>query len=106
MTKDKVLHCVLKKQWFEKIKSGEKTHEYREVKKYWGKRICLHEKREIGYIVDSLIVDKVRFTLGMTSEPEKVMLFKIKRITITWGENTDLAIENLVYDIELAERLE
>lgn len=25
----------LKKEWFEKIKSGEKTHEYREVKDYW-----------------------------------------------------------------------
>lgn len=24
----------LKKEWFEKIKSGEKTHEYREVKPY------------------------------------------------------------------------
>ena len=28
----------LKKEWFEKIKSGEKTHEYREVKPYWTKR--------------------------------------------------------------------
>lgn len=24
----------LKKEWFDKIKSGEKTHEYREVKPY------------------------------------------------------------------------
>ena len=29
----------LKKQWYEKIKSGEKTIEYREVKLYWIKRI-------------------------------------------------------------------
>ena len=29
----------LKKQWYEKIKSGEKTVEYREVKLYWTKRI-------------------------------------------------------------------
>ena len=29
----------LKKQWYEKIKSGEKTVEYREVKLYWIKRI-------------------------------------------------------------------
>jgi hypothetical protein len=28
----------LKKQWYEKIKSGEKTIEYREVKDYWTKR--------------------------------------------------------------------
>ena len=28
----------LKKEWFEKITSGEKTHEYREVKDYWTDR--------------------------------------------------------------------
>ena len=28
----------LKKQWYEKIKSGEKTIEYREVKPYWTRR--------------------------------------------------------------------
>lgn len=30
----------LKKVWFDKIKSGEKTHEYREAKQYWVKRFC------------------------------------------------------------------
>ena len=34
----------LKKEWFEKIKSGEKTHEYREVKEYWFKRLFLYSK--------------------------------------------------------------
>ena len=29
----------LKKEWFEKIKSGEKTHEYRLQTKYWTKRL-------------------------------------------------------------------
>ena len=29
----------LKKEWFDKIKSGEKTHEYREVKDYWTDRL-------------------------------------------------------------------
>ena len=28
----------LKKEWYEKIKSGEKMVEYREVKPYWTKR--------------------------------------------------------------------
>lgn len=31
----------LKKQWFNKIKSGEKTHEYRVVKKDWQERELL-----------------------------------------------------------------
>lgn len=30
----------LKKEWYEKIRSGEKTIEYREVKPYWTKRIA------------------------------------------------------------------
>ena len=29
----------LKKEWYDKIDSGEKFHEYREVKPYWTKRI-------------------------------------------------------------------
>lgn len=49
---------------------------------------------------------KVRFTLGMTSEPEKVMLFEIKSITVVDGTNSDLAIDALVYNIELGSRLE
>ena len=40
----------LKKQWYEKIKSGEKTIEYREVKDYWTKRF-LKEAR--NYLPDT-----------------------------------------------------
>ena len=34
-----MLIFTLKKEWYEKIKNGEKTIEYREVKPYWEKRI-------------------------------------------------------------------
>lgn len=37
----------LKKEWFEKIKSGEKTHEYREVKPYWVNRLANACKDEL-----------------------------------------------------------
>ena len=43
----------LKKQWFDKIKSGEKTHEYREVKPYWTKRLFKdndYDINESGFI--------------------------------------------------------
>lgn len=33
-----ILHLVLKHEWFEKIKSGKKTSEYRECKTFWNKR--------------------------------------------------------------------
>ena len=34
-----MLTFILKKEWYEKIKSGEKTIEYRELKPYWNLRI-------------------------------------------------------------------
>jgi hypothetical protein len=34
----KILHLTIKKQWFDKIASGEKKEEYREQKKYWQHR--------------------------------------------------------------------
>lgn len=35
----KVLTLSVKKLWFDKIVSGEKTEEYREIKPYWIKRL-------------------------------------------------------------------
>lgn len=35
----KTLHLTIKKEWFDMIKSGEKTEEYREIKPYWQARI-------------------------------------------------------------------
>ena len=35
----KTLHLVLKRKWFDMIKSGEKKEEYREIGDYWGKRL-------------------------------------------------------------------
>ena len=37
----------LKKEWYEKIKSGKKTIEYREMKPYWSRRIFNELKREL-----------------------------------------------------------
>ena len=34
----KILYLTLNKKWFDLIKSGEKTEEYREIKPYWEKR--------------------------------------------------------------------
>jgi len=36
----KVLHMTLKREWFNKILSGRKTEEYREIKPYWSKRLA------------------------------------------------------------------
>ena len=34
------LHLTLKKKWFDMILSGEKKHEYRELKPYWINRLA------------------------------------------------------------------
>jgi len=36
----KTLHLTLKKKWFDMTESGEKPEEYRELKDYWGSRLC------------------------------------------------------------------
>jgi hypothetical protein len=35
----RILHLTLKKKWFNMELSGEKPEEYREIKKYWRKRL-------------------------------------------------------------------
>lgn len=89
----------LKKEWFDKIKSGEKTHEYREVKPYWVKRL--------DYIKSTLDRKLINghfcwFVCGYAkkSDTDRYMGAIIKSITIINGKNTDLVIDKDVYDIE------
>lgn len=49
MAEKKVLSLVLEKKWFKKIVSGEKTEEYREIKKYWASRL-VNQQAESGEI--------------------------------------------------------
>lgn len=50
MTEKKILPLVLEKKWFKKIVSGEKTEEYREIKKYWASRL-VNQKAESGEVL-------------------------------------------------------
>lgn len=94
----------LKKKWFNKIKNGEKTHEYREVKPYWTTRISNH----FGYLlcdIDDLKNGNIYYPtfkdiilkMGYTSEKIYARVVSIKIID---GKNTDLKINKPVYDIE------
>lgn len=88
----------LKKEWFEKIKSGEKTHEYRVFSSYWVKRITNAFKNnnfDIGM--------ECKFALGYPNKNDnaRILRAKIKCITLLpSGINTDLQIDMPVYDIE------
>lgn len=82
----------LKKEWFEKIKAGEKTHEYREVKQYWEDRLLFVSPGDL------LIL---RCGYCKAGDPEKELQATIKKISIIAdGLRTDLKIDKPVYDIE------
>lgn len=104
----------LKKQWYEKIRSGEKTIEYREVKPYWTKRL----NNEIAERAEGLfltpfnpqfmvaVVDCSKcprdciLRLGYTKQYLKA---KIVKIEVVNGKDTDLAIDAPVFAIHLAD---
>jgi len=100
----------LKKEWFEKIKSGEKTHEYREIKPYWEKRL----ENEVGTVFPNTYYQEYEryyeyqipkiceFVCGYAKkdDKEKRIKAKIKSLNRINGKNTDLKIDKEVYDVE------
>lgn len=101
----------LKKEWYEKIKSGEKTIEYREVKDYWSKRLrkanCESNRGDIELLFERKIACLSPFIkpicwlrLGYTN---KYMIANITKIEIVNGKDTDLHIDKPVYAIHLTD---
>lgn len=98
----------LKKEWFDKVKSGEKTHEYRICNKYWTERITKIQKRfeqrktridiTKQYPTEVVIV----FARGYPSYDDFDMYVSaiIKNISIIDGKDTDLKYDGKVFDIE------
>lgn len=94
----------LKKEWYNKIATGKKTIEYREVKPYWTTRFnnCLCPGFSTGFM-SAIFGDNVRPTcyLQLGYNPDTRMIAKIKEIRIVDGKTTDLAIDKPVYAIHL-----
>lgn len=94
----------LKKVWFEKIKAGEKKHEYREFKPYWVKRIkkyfnFLDEEIEDMRSGDIFLdrYEPIIFRCGYNGE---CITAKAVSIRIIDGQESDLKINKDVFDIE------
>lgn len=89
----KVVVFNVEGKWFGKIRSGEKKHEYRLATPYWESR--LHD------------ADVAEFRLGYpaNTDTDKIMGFEIAGITKMNGKNTDLAVDEEVFDIKLSKRL-
>lgn len=106
----------LKRQWYEKIKSGEKTIEYREVKLYWIKRInkliqqhnYIHDYNAVDFSeVDGTyknVIFKIpmRCYLQLGYNPATRLKADITKIETINGKDTDLAIDKPVYAIHLS----
>lgn len=104
-----MLVFILKKEWFEKIKSGEKTHEYREYKPYWIKRF-----ENYFYLTDidiTLLLISENTHLQISNKCNKSICFQLgyggekliaKALTIRIidGRDTDLKTDKPVFDIE------
>ena len=110
----------LKKEWYNKIKSGEKTIEYREVKLYWIKRISnatqewnyqnnyasvIFESKtneEVKGITKMAFIKKMPCILQNGYNPKTRLKADITKIEVVNGKNTDLAINKPVYAIHLS----
>ena len=109
-----MLTFPLKKEWYEKIKSGEKTIEYREIKPYWTKRIALNFFRPMFGLYSPEEVFKKVSSLGFSQQfdacvmpycalrlgyTRKIMTAYISLIQVVDGKDTDLHIDKPVYAI-------
>lgn len=106
------LKLVLTDHWFEEIKSGRKTHEYRKATPFWALRIlkAAGVTNLVHFYAEMLDVElkeypNVEFQKAYRKNPER-MTFEIKDIKLVNGLNTDLHIDELVFDIELGDRID
>ena len=91
----------LKKEWFDKIKTGEKTHEYRKTTNYWETRLAYYYDRTR---FNEPFEEKrtICFACGYPKkdDDEKRLYAKVISVTKTYGSYTDLKEDNTVFDIE------
>lgn len=92
----------LKKEWFDKIKSGEKKIEYREYKPYWITRISNYfditfDDVDLVMLEPKKVTQQICFRCGYNGEILQAM---VKSIRITSGLFSDLAIDKPVFAIE------
>lgn len=104
-----MLEFPLKKEWFEKIRSGEKMIEYREVKPYWESRLDKPLGKLFSAWNGNLPSYPCEFEKGLLScllrlgYTRHYMTANITKIQIVDGKDTDLKINKPVYAIHLSD---
>lgn len=66
--KQRILNLVLTDHWFDEIKSGRKTHEYRKCSDFWYKRLGLYTQTHNHRLI-------VRFQKAYRKNPERMSFF-------------------------------
>jgi hypothetical protein len=84
-----VLNLTLKKKWFDMILSGEKKHEYREMKKYWDDRLINRNSYDAVCFVNGYGHDKPAFTI------------ELKDIVVATGNEAWGAVKDVEYYVLL-----
>lgn len=99
----KTLTLPLKKKWFDMIKSGVKTEEYREIKPFWTKRLMMpvidYADGRISVPDVPMEFDTLVFTLGYpkAGDTERRLEFKNPKIRIGTGKPEWGAEPNKLY---------
>ena len=98
----KTLKLTMSYKWYDMIASGEKTVEYREIKKHWIKMLTLFpmfdEHSNEWFYVDFKKYDAVQFFRGAyLSKKLPNMTFELKNIQIDFGKKEWGAVENTKY---------
>lgn len=102
-----ILDLPLKAEWYDMIESGEKKEEYREIKPYWIKRLCIRFVCKMCDGAPEMVCfipryTHVRFRYGYT---KRTMLFKLNSISVGIGRKEWGAPDDNVFILKLGERL-
>lgn len=85
---NKTLVLTLKKEWFNKILSGEKTEEYRELKPYWFKRLVFMPEKVVRYMLNKEIKEMTQKDL------DKLVAKKVGRDFVAFKPFTHIEFRN------------
>ena len=79
----KILHLVLKYEWYDMIEAGVKKEEYRDLSEYWRNRLSGKK------------YDAVRFQRGYTNP--KTMLLECDGLSVGYGKEQWGAVPHIKY---------
>lgn len=96
-----MLIFLLKKKEYDKIKSNEKTVEYKKVNPYWERKLWENGCDAVPYNYQNFkdFLPPIYCFFQFNYKPETRIKAHIKKVEIVDGKNTDLKIDKLVYAI-------